>query len=171
MFDDDGKLRRRYSNKRVNAEAEGIGFHLTYEEFVGLLREAGIVSSDLGIDKYHLARYRDQGDYTVGNCRFIWYTENVAEKKVTEEVRASSRRNQQRFVSRLNSDLVFHEKWVAAVNEGTAIHRKQRKVRAKKRRAEFERNANQSYLNEKNSQHGTCWIVNHKEMKNQKNKS
>lgn len=92
-LDDDGKLRRRWYNKRSNAAKLGIGFNLSFEEFCGLITEAGIKSSALGHTGYHLARYNDAGDYVVGNCRFIPFLENVAEKKPTDKVRAAARRN------------------------------------------------------------------------------
>ena len=74
LFDrlnDDGKLKQRFYNKRINAAKEGIEFFLTPKEFMRLLAKARIKSSDLGIKKYHLARYKDRGPYTFDNCRFV----------------------------------------------------------------------------------------------------
>ena len=80
-IDDDGKLYRRYSNKRYNAKAEGIGFELTFAQYCDLMREAGLKSSDLGYTgkKYVLARYGDVGPYSKTNCRFITQKENMDE--------------------------------------------------------------------------------------------
>lgn len=57
MVDDDGKLKRRWINKRVNAEKESIPFNLTYDEYVQLVESAGLKSSNLGFtgDNYVLA--------------------------------------------------------------------------------------------------------------------
>ena len=81
-IDDDGKIRRRYCNKRVNAKKEGIEFELSFEEYCTLVKEAGLKSSQLGFtgDNYVLARYGDNGPYRYGNCRFITQQENCNEK-------------------------------------------------------------------------------------------
>lgn len=80
--DDDGKLRQRYSNKRVNAQKEGIEFNLSYEEYCQLVSDACLKSSQLGFSGcgYVLGRYNDTGAYEVGNCRFITQYENSEEK-------------------------------------------------------------------------------------------
>jgi hypothetical protein len=92
-IDDDGKLKRRFTNKRVNAAKEGIGFLLTWDQFCGLLEDAGIQSSQLGITGYHLARNGDSGNYEVGNCRFITHKENYAERVESDAVREARKRN------------------------------------------------------------------------------
>lgn len=80
-IDDDGKIYMRYSNKRYNAKAEGIGFELTFAQYCKLVHDAGLKSSDLGYkgNKYVLARYRDIGPYSETNCRFITQKENMDE--------------------------------------------------------------------------------------------
>lgn len=80
--DDDGKLYSKYSNKKVNAYLRNIEFCLTYSEYCQLLRDAKIVSSQLGYlgDRYVLGRYNDQGPYAYGNCRFITQHQNMQEK-------------------------------------------------------------------------------------------
>ena len=82
QLDDDGKLNRRWINKRVNARKEGVECKLTFDEYCTLVKEAGLVSSQLGFtgENYVLARYNDSGDYEVGNCRFITQKENSDEK-------------------------------------------------------------------------------------------
>ena len=82
LINDDGKLKQRWKNKRVNAKAEELECNLTYDEFCQLVYDAGLVSSQLGFtgDCYVLARYNDSGNYDFGNCRFITQKENVAEK-------------------------------------------------------------------------------------------
>lgn len=80
--DDDNKIKRRYSNKRVNARAEGIEFELSLYEYCTLVKEANLTSSQLGYtgDGYVLARYNDCGPYKYGNCRFITHKENCEER-------------------------------------------------------------------------------------------
>lgn len=81
-LDDDGKLMQKWRNKCVNALQENIHCFLTFEEFCQLVDNAGLVSSQLGYtgQGYVLARFNDQGDYTVNNCRFILQSENSSEK-------------------------------------------------------------------------------------------
>ncbi len=95
MLDDDGKLKRKFSNKRVNARKEGIEFLLTFKEFSKLVRDAGITSSDLGFTgrNFVLARFNDTGPYKVGNCRFITQHENALEKTLSNTEIASNIRN------------------------------------------------------------------------------
>lgn len=95
MIDDDGKLKRRFINKRVNSSKEGIDFELTFEEYCKLVKKAGLVSSQLGFtgENYVLARYKDKGSYRIGNCRFITHQENMREQKKTKKQKDASRRN------------------------------------------------------------------------------
>lgn len=86
-------LKIKYKNKQTNATKEGIGFCLTFAEYELLMNKAGITISDIGIKGYHLARFRDQGDYTVDNCRFIPYLENYREKRLSLKSVESSRQN------------------------------------------------------------------------------
>ena len=81
-LDDDGKLKQRWVNKKVNALKEGIQCELTYDEYCSLVKQAGLVSSKLGFtgEKYVLARYNDIGNYTIDNCRFITQKENLEER-------------------------------------------------------------------------------------------
>lgn len=81
-LNDDGKLKRRYINKRVNAKKENIPFNLTYEQYMDLVNEAGLKSSQLGFtgEGYVLGRNNDSGGYAPGNYRFITQKENSDEK-------------------------------------------------------------------------------------------
>ena len=83
-LDDDGKLLSKYRNKCVNALKESIRCLLSFDEFCILVKEAGLVSSQIGFcgDKYVLARYNDEGDYVYGNCRFIRHIENAHEREL-----------------------------------------------------------------------------------------
>jgi hypothetical protein len=137
-LDDDGKLRMRYVNKRVNAEKEGIGFGLTYDDFKRLMRRAKIVSSQLGIRGYHLSRKGDVGDYVVGNCRFLWYKKNYAEKY--------------KRLGQVAGGRYKHITWEEHVA---------RKKLAADLTAEIKYTlAHESYRGENNSQFGSFWITN-----------
>lgn len=81
--DDDGKLRKKYNRKKGNAKnIQHIEFKLSFQDYVNLVYDAGLKSSDLGYKGkgYVLGRYHDKGIYEVGNCRFITQDENLAEK-------------------------------------------------------------------------------------------
>ena len=81
-IDDDGKLNDKYRAKKSGAKKRGLPCKLTYAEYVQLLRDAGIKSSDVGTIGYHLARYGDVGGYEVGNCRFVPYKVNSDERTI-----------------------------------------------------------------------------------------
>jgi hypothetical protein len=95
MLNDDGKLRRKYSNKRVNSAREGIEFKLSFDELCLLMKEAGIVLSNWGFTGgyYVLARFNDEGPYEYGNCRFITQYENMKEQKTTISQTVARRAN------------------------------------------------------------------------------
>ena len=84
-LNDDGKLRQRYENKKINARKENLECELSFEEYCFLVKKAGYKSSELGYSgknskKIVLARYEDKGNYTLGNCRFTTAYENNDEK-------------------------------------------------------------------------------------------
>lgn len=137
MIDDDGKLFRKFQKKRAVSKQQGIDFLLTFEEWVSLVKAAGLKSSDLGYsgNNYVLGRYGDVGPYSLTNSRFITAQQNVIERNVSDKMIRQGRK-----ISKLG---------VAA-----------RKATALKRRAEFEAQAGWTKLNERNSQYGTFWITN-----------
>lgn len=79
-LNDDGLLKRRFVRKR-KAWLIGKPCLLTFDEYCGLMREAGIKSSEIGPRGFNLARIGDLGPYAIGNCRFISYLENQREKR------------------------------------------------------------------------------------------
>lgn len=81
-LDDDHKLFSKWSQKKSNAKTMGNDCLLTFDDYCHLVKEAGLVSSQLGIngEGYDLARYEDKGPYAIGNCRFITHAENNSEK-------------------------------------------------------------------------------------------
>lgn len=94
MLDDDGKLKRKFINKKSNAKQEGILFLLSFEQFQTLITDANLKSSDLGFsgNRFDLARYNDTGNYEVGNCRFISHAENMKERVISEATKEKLRR-------------------------------------------------------------------------------
>lgn len=80
--------RRKWRSKKQCAKRRGIDFNLTYEDYMLLLEKAGITYLDVGLgsDAYCLARYNDEGDYSVNNCRFITNRENNKEAETTKRL-------------------------------------------------------------------------------------
>ena len=143
-LDDDKKLYLRYRDKKNNSENQQVGFILTFDDYCSLVAEAGIVSSKIGRAKYHLARIKDKGPYEIGNCRFVWYKINLAEKRkpvidLAYRIKASER-----------SRKYYSE------NPGPFTGRKHKEESKKLIGA-----ANSIKLAGRgNSQFGTCWITN-----------
>lgn len=161
VLNDDGKLYRKFSNKRANAQKEGIPFSLTFDDFCSLVRDAGLVSSQLGFSgsKYVLARYGDKGGYELGNCRFITQAENAKEKIITDKSREASRNNaikmnQQNALLSTN-ELSDRIKSSLKQQAYTAL----RKAQAEERHKTLDAQKNPSYKGERNSQFGTFWIT------------
>ena len=136
-IDDDGELNNKYRHKKWNAKRYGRVCFLTFKEYVDLVREAGIKSSDIGSCGYHLARYEDRGDYQVGNCRFIPRQANMDERqppdcaKISRAMKAYYSTNPGSFTG-----LRHKESSKIAIGEANKI----------------------SQLGGKNSQFGRCWV-------------
>ena len=157
-LNDDGKLRSKYSNKRVNAEKEGIKCLLTFEEYCLLAKEAGIKSSQIGFStsaKYVLARYNDSGDYTVDNCRFITQLENARERKVSEKSREASRRN----AAKMNASQPANKGELIRRGMDSSPYYQNLRKQAAKKAAVADANKHPSYKGIRNSQFGTYWIT------------
>lgn len=97
-------LKTKYQNKKVNAEAEGIPFRLTFDEFKRLAEEAGITWRQMSIKGWHLARTFDLGAYEIGNCRFVPYLQNFLERKVSERSRKASSHNIRKYMESLTDE-------------------------------------------------------------------
>lgn len=160
MIDDDGKLKRKYINKKVNARKENIECLLSFEEFCDLVKEANLKSSDLGFtgNNYVLARINDTGPYAIGNCRFITQKQNADEKVISEASKEASKRNVKKAIEKvkeLQQSEEFLVKYSATMEKYWAGLREV----AKEKRCEYEKTAHQSYLGKKNSQYGSFWIT------------
>lgn len=111
----DRKIYNKFSNKKFNAAKEGIPFELSFDDYVKLLNEAGITYLDVGNKGYHLARYNDMGPYSIGNCRFIFYKENMKEKKYSEKAKLANIENARKMSE---GNLKNKESWVEKVRAG-----------------------------------------------------
>ena len=161
-LDDDGKLYNKYLNKRNNAKKEGIECLLSYDEFCFLVEQAGLKSSDLGFSgkKYVLARYNDEGNYTINNCRFITHHENMMERKISIKAHNSSSKNIQKYNKNRDS-YIDKEELAKRIKIGQNNSEKIQKIREEQsqKRLEKELSKNPSYIKEHNSQYGTFWIT------------
>jgi hypothetical protein len=86
-------IRMKWLHKRHDASKKNIPFKLSMGDYKKLLQEANISPDDVAPAGYHLARYNDTGPYEYGNCRFVYYVVNVAEKKISDKHRAAAARN------------------------------------------------------------------------------
>lgn len=159
-LDDDGKLRQKYFAKKGNAKLAGVECELSLEEFCQLVKDAGIVSSQLGFSGqgYVLARYNDEGSYAVGNCRFITQADNVKERKVTDKVRLNAQRALQFSEKDRNRN---PQKRSDSIKRGLSRSSKMqaRHEAAVQKQAELRKTLDKRYTDEHNSQFGTMWIT------------
>lgn len=86
------RTRRKWRQKRYTAELRGLQVLLTFDQYCELMQRAGITVDDIGqkADQYCLARYNDEGDYSIDNCRFITIAENNQEAARTKRDHALS---------------------------------------------------------------------------------
>lgn len=155
-LNDDGKLKQRYYNKRINAKKENILFGLSFDEYCQLMCDAGITSSKLGTNQYHLSRYNDCGNYVVGNCRFIWCLENYSEKKISDKCRQAASNN----IIRANETITSEERsHFLLSSERFTQYTQMRKQNAKVKRDAEELLMHPSYKGCANSQYGSYWIT------------
>jgi hypothetical protein len=161
-LNDDGKLKQRYYNKRSNAAKENIEFLLSPKQFMQLMVDAGITSSDCGVKGYHLARNNDTGPYKIGNCSFVWYLVNLQEKRVSKRMQQASRRNGRRAADALRTlaktrrgrHLITQR-----IKDGQRAYVSRIRARAKQRQRDRQAGLHPSYAGVNNSQFGTYWIT------------
>lgn len=175
LVDDDGKLKRKWINKCINAKKENLVCNLTFEEFCNLVYDAGIKSSQIGFstkDKYVLARYNDDGNYDLGNCRFISHKENMHERKLTDKSRMSSHNNAVKMNEKNKLLLKENpESFSKAISDGirNSDLYKRRKEESLEKKLIKDSMKDKRYCGEHNSQYGTFWITNGIQNKKWKN--
>lgn len=78
----DRVARRKWRTKLRTSKLRGLTVAITYNQYKQLMVEARIQPNQIGTAKYEycLARYKDLGHYTLGNCRFITNNENMLEQ-------------------------------------------------------------------------------------------
>ena len=159
-LDDDGKLKIKWSNKRVNAKAENIPFELTFEEYLELVDDAGLKSSQLGFtgQGYVLARFHDSGPYNRNNCRFITQKENAAEKTVSDKVRQHGKQMAALLQSINTENKELHRQRISQGIRNSAKYQARVKASAD-RQAQLNASKDPRYSGEHNSQFGSYWIT------------
>ena len=172
-YEEEKILQRKFINKRVNAKKEGIPFNLTLEEFRCLVEEAKLLPSQLGYtgEGYVLARYKDQGDYSKNNCRFITQLENAHERVLSEKARANSQQMMTRYNLELKNDPQKKEEHNKKIIEGIrkSSYYKKRKEKSLELEKIRKSKLNPKYTGNKNPMFGCYWITNGKENKVWKN--
>lgn len=172
-LDDDGKLKQRWRNKCVNAKQEGLKCLLTFDEYCQLVKKANLKSSQLGFkgQKYVLARYNDEGDYTFDNCRFITQLENFQER---HDLSPEGRESLRLVAARMDEYNRIHTttpeqraERSRRISEGIRNSESYRRRIAESARKEAERRASMdpTKMGDKNPQYGKFWITDGKENK------
>ena len=87
------KLRIGYCQQKANARARGIGFSLTFSQWLNIWIESGHLL-ERGCKRGHfvMARFGDCGPYAVGNVEIILHGENAAQAHRGKIVSAATRR-------------------------------------------------------------------------------
>lgn len=75
----------KYNSKKQHAKNKNIEFNLSFSTYLYLVYKAGIKNPKLITNKgntekiFHLGRHKDQGPYSLKNCRFISMKKNLQE--------------------------------------------------------------------------------------------
>ena len=78
------KLRQKFSTQRSDAKRRGIGFRLTFDEWLGIWRASGrLAQRGNRRGRYVMARQGDRGAYAVGNVKIIRFEKNAQEYRPT----------------------------------------------------------------------------------------
>lgn len=88
MTHDLGKLKRAYQVQRTNARARGIGFQMTFVEWLTIWAESGhLHERGLKGNGYVMSRFNDDGPYAADNVEIIRAADNSHQQQVTEKRR------------------------------------------------------------------------------------
>lgn len=75
-----------YLMQRHNARRRGIGFELTFPQWLGLWERSGKLDErGRGANRYCMARFGDAGPYAVGNVKIVTHSENSSESVGTKQ--------------------------------------------------------------------------------------
>jgi len=114
-----------------------------------------------------LGRYSDIGPYTYGNCRFITQLENVHERKTSDAMLNTGRKNLQCYnnahTGRYTKGTEEYNVWLSKYRNSN--YYKQREARAKNNKLHTSITKDIRYCGEHNSQTGTYWLTNGNENK------
>lgn len=85
-------IRRKWQTKKDSAKRRGITFNLSLDDYKLLMSQAGVTLEMIGNKKgqYVIGRYNDEGNYSIGNCRFITTTENHKEGIISKPLHGLS---------------------------------------------------------------------------------
>jgi len=80
-------LKRQFQFQQSNAKRRGIGFLLTFEQWLKIWTDSShLHERGCHRGKYNMARYGDRGAYEVGNVRIIPHGDNIAERDQTSRI-------------------------------------------------------------------------------------
>ena len=83
-----GSPAHRYLFQRKNAQIRGIGWEITFPEWIGLWNESGHWSErGQGRSRYCMARFNDEGPYKLGNVYITTCADNVRDYQADLKVR------------------------------------------------------------------------------------
>ncbi len=81
--------REKFRNAKANAVRRGVGFKMSYEEWLGIWVESGHMHQrGIHSGQYVMARHGDKGPYEVGNVKIIPHIENIKERVFSEDAKA-----------------------------------------------------------------------------------
>ena len=83
---------KKFVAQRMQARRRGIDFFLTFDEWMGIWAQSGLLSErGKGIGKYNMARFGDTGPYAVGNVFIMRHEENTREGSIGRTLSPASR--------------------------------------------------------------------------------
>lgn len=82
------KLKSDFHMQRVSARGRGIGFELTWDQWLNIWIVSGhLLERGKGAGKYCMARHGDVGPYAVGNVSIVTFEENLRDRVFSAEHR------------------------------------------------------------------------------------
>ena len=100
---------QKWHTLQYHCKKNGKPFELSFYEYIELALEASLTApSQIGrdLDSYQLARYGDQGGYSIGNCRFITKQENLEERITSGAIKRAMENRKPSDIARRKTILV-----------------------------------------------------------------